>query len=204
MSLAEQALICVVEDDTAMRDALQMLLRGAGFSVLCFASAEEFLAKADCSRPYCLLTDVRLPGMDGIALHRHLLSLGSEAIVVMITGHGDVPMAVAALKEGVADFVEKPFDPAVLLDSLRDASQRAAAAHQRKASAADIKRRLLTLTPREAEVLALLVEGHPNKAIAASLGISTRTTEHHRARIMEKTEARSLSRLIRIALANGD
>ena len=163
-----------------MRDALQLLLRSAGFSVLCYPSAEEFLANVDCSRPYCLLTDVRLPGMDGIALHQHLISLGAEPIVVMITGHGDVRMAVAALKNGIADFVEKPFDPAVLLGSLRDASQRAATAHQRKAAAADIEGRLRTLTSREAAILALLVEGHSNKVIAARLGISTRTTEHHR------------------------
>ena len=204
MSIAEASLVCVVEDDAAMRDALQLLLRGSGFSVLCFASAEEFLAQVDCSRPYCLLTDVRLPGMDGITLHRHLRSLASEPIVVMITGHGDVPMAVAALKDGVADFVEKPFDPAVLLDILWDASQRADAAHQRRAAATDTKRRLQALTPREAEILALLVEGHPNKVIATKLGITTRTTEHHRAHIMEKTGARSLSQLIRMALAIGD
>jgi two-component system, LuxR family, response regulator FixJ len=184
-----------------MRDALRLLLLGAGFSVQCYSSAEEFVAAVDYSRPYCLLADVRLPGMDGIALHRYLVSLGAEPTVVMITGHGDVPMAVAALKEGVADFVEKPFDPAVLLDSLRDASQRAVASHQRKAFASDLKRRLMTLTAREAEILAMLVEGHPNKIIADRLEISVRTTEHHRAHIMEKIQARSLSHLIRMVLA---
>jgi two-component system response regulator FixJ len=193
-----------VEDDAAMRDALHLLLRSAGFSVRCYPSAEAFLADMDGSRPCCLLTDVRLPGMDGIALHRHLVSLETEPAVVMITGHGDVPMAVAALKNGVADFVEKPFDPAVLLEIVRDASDRAAASHQRKVVAAEIKGRLQTLTPREAEILTLLVEGHPNKVIAMRLGISTRTTEHHRAHIMEKTQARSLSQLIRMALGPGD
>ena len=202
--MAEAPLVCVVEDDAAMLDALLLLLRGSGFSVLGFASAEEFLAQVDSSRPYCLLTDVRLPGVDGITLHRHLRSIASGPIVVMLTGHGDVPMAVAALKDGVADFVEKPFDPAVLLGILWDASRRADAAHQRRAAAADTKRRLQALTPREAEILALLVEGHPNKVIAARLGIGTRTTEHHRAHIMEKTRARSLSQLIRMALAIGD
>jgi two-component system, LuxR family, response regulator FixJ len=204
MSSAEEPLIYVVEDDAAMRDALQLLLRGAGFSVVCYANAEEFLAKVNCARPYCLLTDVRLPGMDGIALHRHLVSCGAEPTVVMITGHGDVPMAVAALKNGVADFVEKPFDPAVLLDSLREASQRAVAAHHRAVAAADLKSRLLTLTPRETEILALLAEGCPTKAIAAKLGISTRTTEHHRTHIMQKLEARSLSHLIRMMLTIND
>ena len=203
MSSAEEPLICIVEDDAAMLDALQLLLRTAGFNVLCYTSAETFLANVDCSRPYCLLTDVRLPGMDGIELHRRLVSLGTEPTVVMITGHGDVPMAVAALKDGVTDFVEKPFDPAVLLDSLRDASQRAAAVHERKSAAAETRKRLLTLTPREAAILALLIEGHANKVIAARLGVSTRTTEHHRAHIMEKMGARSLSQLIRMALAIG-
>jgi two-component system response regulator FixJ len=187
-----------------MRDALQMLLRGADFEVFSFATAEEFLSDMDRSYTYCLLTDVRLPGMDGIALYRHLVSLGTDPTVVMITGHGDIPMAVSALKEGVADFVEKPFDPAILLDILRSAAQRAVDSRQRKAVAADIRSRLAALTARETEILAMLVEGHPNKIIAARLGISVRTTEHHRARIMEKARARSLSHMIRMALAIGD
>jgi two-component system, LuxR family, response regulator FixJ len=202
--LTDKPLVCVVEDDAAMRDALLLLLRNAGFGVLCYATAEEFLADRDCSRPYCLLTDVRLPGMDGISLHRHLVSLGTEPAVVIITGHGDIPMAVAALKDAVGDFIEKPFDPAILLESIHDAFERAVASYQRNAVAADIKNRLCALTPREAEVLAMLVEGHPNKVIATRLGISTRTVEHHRAHIMEKMNARSLSQLIRMTLAVQD
>ena len=186
-----------------MRDALHLLLQGAGFGVSSYATAEEFLANMDCSRASCLLMDVRLPGMDGITLYRHLVSLETDPTVVMITGHGDIPMAVSALKDGVADFVEKPFDPAVLLDSLRSAARRAAASHQRKAVADDIKSRLTDLTPRETEILTMLVDGQPNKVIAATLGISVRTTEHHRAHIMEKMQARSLSHLIRMALATG-
>jgi two-component system response regulator FixJ len=194
-------LVCVVEDDPAMRDALKVLLETAGFTVCSYGTAEQFLAEADCSSPYCLLADVRLPGMDGIALYRYLLSTKGVATAVMITGHGDVCMAVSALKHGVADFIEKPFDPAVLLDSIREASQRAVAVHQRKLNAAEIERRVLGLTPRERGILDLLVEGAPNKRIAAKLGISVRTAEHHRARIMEKMEARSLSHLIRLVLA---
>lgn len=201
MPLSAEPAICVVEDDAAMRDALHLLLQGAGFEVFSYATAEEFLADMDCSRACCLLTDVRLPGMDGIALHRHLVSLGTDPTVVMITGHGDIPMAVSALKTGVADFVEKPFDPTVLLESLRAAAQRAVASYQRKANAAEIKQRLADLTPRESEILGMLVEAHPNKVIAARLGISVRTTEHHRAHIMEKMQARSFSHLIRMALA---
>jgi two-component system response regulator FixJ len=201
--VTDEPVVCVVEDDAAMRDALQLLLLSAGFDVLSYATAEEFLTDMDRSRASCLLTDVRLPGMDGIALYRHLVSLGTDPTVVMITGHGDIPMAVSALKEGVADFVEKPFDPAVLLESLRNAGRRATASHQRRAVVAEIKGRLTDLTPRETEILAMLVDGQPNKVIAATLGISVRTTEHHRAHIMEKMQARSLSHLIRMVLATG-
>jgi len=193
----------VVEDDPGMRDALTLLLQSAGFEVRSYPSAETFLVEADRSQPICLITDVRLPDMDGIALYRHLVGLGLDPAAVVITAHGDIPMAVAALKEGVVDFVEKPFDPAMLLDSVRAAWQRAAASQEQKAQVADIKARRSTLTSREAEVLALLVEGHPNKVIAAKLGMSIRTTEHHRARIMEKMGARSFSQLVKLLLAMG-
>ena len=192
--------VYVVEDDPGMQDALTLLLQSAGFDVRGYRSAETFLAEADCSEPICLLTDVRLPDMDGIALYRHLVRLGLAPAAVVITAHGDIPMAVAALKEGVVDFLEKPFDPAMLLDSIRDASQRAVAIQAQKAHVADIEARRLTLTPREGEVLALLVEGTPNKVIAAKLDMSIRTAEHHRAHIMEKMGVRSLSQLIKLLM----
>jgi two-component system, LuxR family, response regulator FixJ len=153
--------VYLVEDDAGMRDAVSLLLRGAGFEVHSYPSAEIFLSEVDCSKSICLLTDVRLPGMDGIALFRHLVRLGTEPAVVVITGHGDIPMAVAELKDGVVDFVEKPFDP------VREALQRAAANAERKAVATDIEARRSTLTARETEVLTLLMEGHLNKVIAA-------------------------------------
>ena len=193
--------IYVVEDDAGMRDAVGLLLRSASFDVRSYSNAELFLSEVDCSEPICLLTDVRLPEMDGITLFRHLIRLGTEPAVVVITGHGDIPMAVAALKEGVVDFVEKPFDPGMLLDSVRDASRRAVASHERKVVAADIEARRASLTPRETDILALLMEGHPNKVIAGKLGMSIRTTEHHRAHIMEKLGARSISHLIKMLLA---
>lgn len=183
-----------------MSDALRLLLRGAGFTVRCHEAAEDFLAAFDAALPLCVVTDVRLPGMDGIALHRHLVVRGLEPAVVMITGHGDVPMAVAALKCGVSDFVEKPFDPGLLLDSVQEAVRRAAESGARRAAAAEIRNRLLELTCREREVLDLMVEGQPNKIIATRLGISVRTAEHHRAHIMEKMQARSLSQVIRMML----
>ena len=185
-----------------MRDALTLLLQSADFDVRSYPTAESFLSEVDRSQPLCLLTDVRLPNMDGIALYRHLVELGLNPATVVITAHGDIPMAVAALKEGVLDFVEKPFDPALLLDSVREAWQRAVANQERTAQIADIEARRATLTSREAEILGLLVEAYPNKMIAARLGMSIRTVEHHRAHIMEKMGARSLSHLISLVLTS--
>ena len=198
--MTAEGTVHVVEDDAGMRDALCLLLRSAGFDVHSYQNAETFLAEGGCSEPICLLTDMRLPGMDGIALYRHLVRLGTDPAVVVITGHGDIPMAVTALKEGVVDFVEKPFDPALLLDSVREASQRAATNWERRRQAVDIETRQSTLTLRETGVLDLLMDGHSNKVIAGKLGMSTRTAEHHRARIMEKMGARSVSHLIRMML----
>jgi two-component system response regulator FixJ len=190
----------IVEDHDTLREALELLLKGADFDVRSFRCAETFLAEIGRARPLCLLADVRLPGMDGIALYRHLVRLGATPAVVVITGHGDIPMAVSALKEGVVDFVEKPFEPAMLLESVGDAWQRAAANWQHKVAAADIDARRETLTTREAEVFAMLTEGHPNKVVAGALHISIRTAEHHRAHVMEKMKARSLSHLIKMSL----
>lgn len=183
-----------------MRDALMLLLESAGFPARGYQTAEEFLGQQESSQPTCLVADIRLPGMDGLALHRHLVSVGAEPATVIITGHGDIPIAVAALKAGALDFVTKPFDPALLLDSIRDASRYAIESARRKVVAAETKVRLQSLTSREATILHHLVEGHPSKAIAANLGISIRTIEHHRARIMEKMGARTLSQLIKSAL----
>ena len=198
--LDDDLLVDVVEDDAAMRDALLLLLASTGIQARGFASAEEFLRSDDPTGCACLLADVRLPGMDGLSLHRRLLALGAEPAVVVITGHGDIAMAVAALKAGASDFVEKPFDPAVLLDSVRAALRQASDTRRRRAAAREAERRLQALTDREKEILELLVQGHANKTVAARLGISVRTAEHHRANIMEKTGARSLSQLLKMAL----
>ncbi len=183
-----------------MLDALSLLLRTAGFACHCFATAEALLADADLSQPLCLLTDVRLPGLDGLQLYRRLVAIGCEPAVVVITGHGDVPMAVAALKDEVMDFVEKPFDPSVLLESVGTAVQQTTIRRESRAARASVQQRLAMLTPREMEILDLLAQGHPNKVIATTLGISVRTTEHHRAHIMEKMGVRTLSHLIKLAL----
>ena len=198
--MADDVLVYVVEDDAAMLDALSVLLRSAGFQCRCFPTAEAFLHAADLSQPLCLLTDVRLPGKDGLELYRYLVAAGCDPAVIVITGHGDVPMAVAALKDGVMDFVEKPFDPSVLLESIGHAVHQTELHKDRRAARTGVEQRLASLTPREREILDLLVEGHPNKVIAATLGISIRTTEHHRAHIMEKMGVKTLSHLIKAAL----
>lgn len=198
--MIETPIVHVVEDDAAMLDALSLLLRTAGFACHGFATAEAFLADADLSQPLCLLTDVRLPGLDGLQLYRRLVAIGCDPAVVVITGHGDVPMAVAALKDGVMDFVEKPFDPSVLLESVGAAVQQTTIRRDSRAARAMAEQRLAMLTPREMEILGLLAQGHPNKVIATTLGISVRTTEHHRAHIMEKMGVRTLSHLIKLAL----
>ncbi|HKN29845.1 MAG TPA: response regulator [Roseiarcus sp.] len=194
--MTAQHTIFVVEDDERMRVAIELLLRTEGYEVQSYPSAEAFLAGETCLQSICLLTDVLLPGMDGLALHRRLVSIGATPVTVMITGHGDVPMAVSALKEGVVDFIEKPFHPNVLLECMKEATRRALAVRDHETKMANFKNKLGALTSREAEVLDLLVEGQSSKFIASRLGISVRTAEHYRANIMEKLGAPSTSRLI--------
>jgi FixJ family two-component response regulator len=191
-----QQTVFVVEDDARTRAAVELLLRTEGYNVRSYASAEEFLARAVDARSICLLTDFRLPGIDGLALHRRLVAAGAAPATVMITGHGDVPMAVSALKEGVIDFIEKPFHPPALLESVTEAFRRALTIQEHETKAAELKVRLRALSQREAEVLDLMVDGQPSKVIASRLGVSARTVEHHRAHIMEKLGVSSTSRLI--------
>jgi two-component system, LuxR family, response regulator FixJ len=198
------AVVHVVEDEAAMRDALLLLLKSARLTPRGYSTAEAFLADEAHRQPACLVIDVRLPGMDGLALHKHLVSLGTAPATVIITGHGDIPMAVAALKAGALDFVAKPFDPALLLESVRDALRHVAESERRNELTEQVHGRLKSLTPREAAILTLLIEGHPSKVIAAKLEISIRTVEHHRAHIMEKMQARTLSQLIKMALGRHD
>jgi FixJ family two-component response regulator len=197
---AEQT-VYVVEDDERMRAAIELLLRTEGYRVRAYPDAETFLAGETSFQSICLLTDARLPGLDGLSLHRRLVSIGATPATVVITGHGDVPMAVSALKDGVMDFIEKPFHPAALLESIRGATHRALAVRHHETKIADFKMRLGTLTSREAEVLDLVVEGAPSKVIAGRLGISVRTAEHHRANLMEKLGVPTTSRLIALMSA---
>jgi two-component system response regulator FixJ len=196
--------IFVVDDDDAIRDSLQMLLESAGFGrVVVCASGRSFLDKVSPRPGDCVLLDVRMPDMDGLELQAEIKRRGMSLPVVVMTGHGDVPIAVRAMKAGAVDFIEKPFADDVLIDSVHRALAQAAVVDRERADASETKRRLDALTTREREVLEGMVAGRPNKVIAHNLGISPRTVEIHRARVMDKMQARSLSALVRMALAAG-
>jgi len=195
-------LVYVVDDDEAVRDSLQFLLE-PGYQVATFDSAEAFLDRYDPKAIACLILDVRMPGMSGLQLQEELLARGSHLPVVFITGHGDVPMAVATMKKGAADFIEKPFEQEALKSLVERMLARA------RDDAARIERQrmntalLSTLTPREQQVLERIVSGRLNKQIADDLGISIKTVEAHRANIMDKLNAGTVADLMRVALGTG-
>lgn len=199
--MAEAPLVHVVDDDEAVRDSLALLLETAGFSVRTYASAPALLKALANQATGCVLTDVRMPELDGLALQRRLTELGIRLPVIVMTGHGDVPIAVEALKAGATDFLEKPFDDAQLLAAVSGALVVSRRVSEAASAVAEISARLASLTPREREVLDRLVKGHPNKTIAYDLGSSPRTVEVHRARVMEKMAARSLPDLVRMVIA---
>ena len=199
--MSDSAQVHVVDDDPAVRDSLSFLLESAGLVVRTYASAAEFLAEAPRLREGCVLTDVRMPDIDGLTLQRRLAELGNRVPVIVMTGHGDVPIAVEALKTGASDFLEKPFDDQHLLRAIGTALKASEAEKLRWEAAEALRNRLESLTPREREVLDRLVAGHPNKTIAYDLGTSPRTVEVQRARVMEKMGARSLAELVRMMLS---
>jgi two-component system response regulator FixJ len=193
----------VVDDDEAVCHSLALLLESAGLRVETHGSSVAFLRSAASLRGGCVLMDVRMPGMDGLELQRRLAEAGVRLPIIIMTAYGDVPAAVRALKAGAVDFIEKPFDDEVLLAAVHAALQRGAEDRRAEAERAKLIARLESLTPRERTVLDGLIVGHPNKTIAYDLGISPRTVEVHRARIMEKMGARSPSDLVRLAFAAG-
>jgi two-component system response regulator FixJ len=198
--MAGEGFVHVVDDDEAMRDSLLFLLDTAGLEARAYDSAQSFLAWLDAMERGCIVTDIRMPGMSGIELVARLKEIGVTDPVIVITGHGDVPLAVAAMKAGVTDFIEKPFDDRQLLDAVRSALARSSGIHAQEAERRQVEERLAALSQREREVLDGLVDGKPNKIIAYDLGISARTVEIYRANVMTKMQAKSLSELVRMAL----
>jgi FixJ family two-component response regulator len=196
--------IYVIDDDARVREALTLLLAKSGIPSQPFESAEAFLGALPADQPVCGLVDVCLPDMSGIDLLRTLKQRNIENALIMISGHGNVPMAVEAMREGAVHFIEKPFDPEMLLDLVEEARKRFSQREDERSKARLARELHETLTGRERDVMALLIEGLPNKLVAARLGISTRTAEHHRAALMRKMKARTLSHLFQMAalLAN--
>ena len=195
-----QPVVHIIDDDEGLRESLAFLLRSAAFGVKSFESAKAFLDVLPQAAPGCVITDVRMPDMSGIELLRRLKELKIGVPVIVITGHGDVALAVEAMKIGAADFFEKPFDDDLLVASVRAALRQREGQTKRGAERAEIEHRISTLSPREKDVLTGLIEGRANKQIAFDLGISPRTVEIYRANLMNKMRADSLSDLVRMAL----
>jgi len=196
------AVIHLIDDDEDVRRALSFLLGTAGFAVKVYESAVMFLEKYDGSAAGCVVSDVRMPGLDGLQLLRRLREMESKAPVIVMTGHADVMLAVEAMKAGAVDFIEKPFPDDRLLAAIEAALARREQVQQ-GGKVAQIRERMASLTAREREVLDGLLAGHPNKTIAYDLGLSPRTVEVHRANVMTKMGASSLSELVRMALMAG-
>jgi two-component system, LuxR family, response regulator FixJ len=202
--LPNSQVVHVIDDDVAVRQSLAFLLSTAGLAVRVHESAVAFLEVVSEATGGCIVTDVRMPGMDGLELQRRLRERKIQLPVIVITGHGDVSLAVEAMKAGASDFIEKPFDDEVLLTAIRSALTRHATDAERGARGAEVRRRIELLSEREREVLDGLVAGKPNKIIAYDLGISARTVEVYRANVMTKMQADSLSDLVRMALVEAN
>ncbi|SCW35490.1 two component transcriptional regulator, LuxR family [Sphingobium faniae] len=195
--------IYIVDDDEAIRRSLSFMLKTSGYAVRMFDGALSFLKEADALVPGCVLLDVRMPDMDGLEVQAELRGRGIMLPVVIMTGHGDIDMAVQAMKAGAGDFIEKPFEKAVLIRCIESARQQSVAERGANARAQEARSRLNALTDRERDVLNGLVEGLPNKTIAFDLGISPRTVEIHRANLMQKLDVKSLAEALRIAFQAG-
>jgi two-component system response regulator FixJ len=192
--------VFVVDDDEAVRNSLRLLLKSVGLAAVALPTAQEFLSKYDPQQPGCLILDVRMPGMSGLELQEQLNVRGAMIPVIFITGHGDIPMAVEAMQQGAFDFLQKPFRDQDLIDRIQRALSKDQANRAELREKSGVRERLQTLTPREREVLELVTSGKPNKIMAADLGVSQRTVEIHRARVMEKMNASSLAQLVRMVM----
>ncbi len=200
MTESSNGVVHVVDDDAAIRDSLSFLLDAAGLTARAYETAPALLARIDDLEPGCIITDVRMPGMSGLELVAQLKELGVVHPVIVLTGHADVALAIEAMKAGVLDFLEKPFDDEALLGAVRSALAAGEGEFGRRAEQAEVERRVASLTDRERDVFEAVVAGDSNKAAAIRLGISPRTVEIYRANVMEKMGAKSLSELVRLAL----
>lgn len=198
----QKSTVYIVDDDQSIRHAMELLMRSVGLEYEIFHSADDFLQDHTNDRAGCLVLDIRMPGMGGLELQEQLNGLGSTLPIIFITGHGDVPMAVEAMQKGAVDFIQKPFRDQELLDRVREALQTDRERRNEREEKSEIHSRMQKLTNREREVLELVVTGKPNKVIAYELGVSQRTVEIHRARVMEKMQAKSLADLVRMHMAS--
>lgn len=194
-----QPIVFIVDDDQSVRESLALLMASAGMEARCFGGGQAFLDECHEQVSGCLVTDLKMPGMTGLELQEELQARGMSLPVIVLTGYGEVSEAVRAMKRGAVDFIQKPFDPTKLLEDVRSAIARDAAARAEHAQAIEARKRLDELTAREHEVMALVTQGKANKVIALELDISERTVELHRSRVMKKTGSRSLADLMRIA-----
>ncbi len=198
--MSSEPTVFVVDDDQAMRNSLKWLIESVAMRVETYSSAKEFINNYYPGRSGCLLLDVRMPGMSGLELQQYLNEQQIQIPIIIITGHGDVPMAVRAMKAGAVDFIQKPFNDEFLLDSIRNAMTLDEKMRNLQSHRAEIAQRLEQLTPRELEVMAMVTDGKSNKEIANALNVSSKTVEAHRARVMEKMQASSLADLVRMAI----
>ena len=199
----DKRIVHVVDDEEAIRRSIGFMLKTSGFAVHSYSSGDDFLAAVKSAEVGCVLMDIRMPGMDGLEVHEEMRRRGITLPVVVLTGHGDVNLAVRTIKGGAIDFIEKPFEKATLIHAIEDAFRRIEETNKDQVDADEARTRLAVLTPRERDVLEGLVRGDPNKTIAYALGISTRTVEVHRANLMAKLGRRSLSDVLRLAFAAG-
>jgi two-component system, LuxR family, response regulator FixJ len=192
--------VYIVDDDQSIRHAMEFLMRSVGMDYAIFHSGDDFLSRYSNEFAGCLLLDIRMPGLGGLEIQEKLNEMGSTLPIIFITGHGDVPMAVEAMQKGAVDFIQKPFRDQELLDRIGTAMQADRERRSEQRLKADVQARISKLTKREKEVLDLVVTGKPNKVIAYELGVSQRTVEIHRARVMEKMQARSLADLVKMRI----
>lgn len=196
-------IVMIIDDDTSMRSSLQRLLLASGIDNITFSSAQEFLSASLPDRPCCLLLDIRMPGMDGMELQSELVKIGRDLPIVFITGHGDVPMSVLAMKAGAVNFLQKPFELRILLDAINESFEKDRNKRLARTQLKKLQERASQLTPREREIFAFVISGALNKQIAYELGIQEGTVKVHRHQVMEKMASRSLAGLVKMASTLG-